>query len=610
VSTNEVREDLLNLDPVEGGDTIYKPFNIQPIATVTEGIGNFVRGLFGDSDKKQSGVITMKTKAVGKDFDFGAPIRPRDTERAFIRKLNKELKHDIKNLIVTMLNQKQDGKKDTVTTGIKEETRVARWKTFMEHTNLYSQILKKIVQDLSKDQQKKVLQKLERRRVLIGDNKLDNAESIGFDLKAETSRWNNKIRPFIAKVIEERGNEELRELPLKAQNRLDMGREEVIDFLKNELGEKFVKEINQVTRDALIESIEAGLKAGEDYTELSNRVADIYGDLRGYRASRIGRTEVLRALNFGSMEAYRQSGVVEQKEWLATPDDRVRPSHAEADGQRVGLDEKFDVGGHKLNQPLDPNAPASETIHCRCTTIPITVYQQEIYDTIGEKTKEMKVEKVMNEVMQKIKEKKQQQKEIEQKVVDEQAKHISRASDKVKQKVWEEVYQEVKDSIKQRKQRLETKADEELMERESLVREEIRQAEKEIQKIKNKENHTRDELRRLEDIKLQQRAALNDELDNYKREQKKQTDKKVRQYRKKTIGQVKELQKKFDNKKKQVNQIDKKIKNKEKILDKAKQKANDIIEEAKNTAQKYRKGALDQFKILRDKVENVIKKDD
>ncbi|GAF85937.1 unnamed protein product, partial [marine sediment metagenome] len=62
----------------------------------------------------------------------------------------------------------------------------------------------------------------------------------------------------------------------------------------------------------------------------------------------------------GSYQAYKQSGVVERKQWLATMDDRVRDEHAAMNGEKVGLDESFSNG---LMFPGEPN--------CRCTVLPV-----------------------------------------------------------------------------------------------------------------------------------------------------------------------------------------------------------------------------------------------
>lgn len=92
------------------------------------------------------------------------------------------------------------------------------------------------------------------------------------------------------------------------------------------------------------------------------------------RAETIARTESLRAVHQGANEMYRQAldaghiqdGEVERV-WNATLDSRTRDSHAEMDGQRVGMNEPFTTGdGYSIMYPGDPSAPGSETINCRC----------------------------------------------------------------------------------------------------------------------------------------------------------------------------------------------------------------------------------------------------
>ena len=55
-----------------------------------------------------------------------------------------------------------------------------------------------------------------------------------------------------------------------------------------------------------------------------------------------------------------------EKVWIATNDEKTRPSHVEAHGQRVPLDALFAVGTDDLEYPGDPNGSAEEIINCRC----------------------------------------------------------------------------------------------------------------------------------------------------------------------------------------------------------------------------------------------------
>lgn len=131
---------------------------------------------------------------------------------------------------------------------------------------------------------------------------------------------------------------------------------------------KFADRVNTTTRKSLREALSEGVRAGESVPQLSKRVQELFKSRRGWETERIARTEVLSASNHASMESYRQSGVVEKKEWLATPDERTRPNHWAINGEVVGLNERFSNG---LRYPGDMMGSPEDIINCRCTTIPV-----------------------------------------------------------------------------------------------------------------------------------------------------------------------------------------------------------------------------------------------
>jgi hypothetical protein len=122
------------------------------------------------------------------------------------------------------------------------------------------------------------------------------------------------------------------------------------------------------------------IKEGKPLTAAQiDKIAGSYSDRLLYRrAEDIARTEVARAQIAGQREAMQQlldGSKVRSVEyvWEDTGDGKTRPTHAEADGQRITHGETFTVGGYQMLGPGDSSlgAPASETVNCRCWSRPV-----------------------------------------------------------------------------------------------------------------------------------------------------------------------------------------------------------------------------------------------
>jgi HK97 family phage portal protein len=191
-------------------------------------------------------------------------------------------------------------------------------------------------------------------------------------VRPETIRAATSV--LLARIVEQRGNQALEFLGF--QPNFDVQNPRVLTFLDQYSTNRIRDLINQTTRDQLRVSLVEGVGAGESIAQLSDRVSEVFSAAKGPRAETIARTEVIRASNWGQHEAWEQTGVIQQQEWISTPDERTRGNdprdefdHVNVDGQIRDLDAPFLVSGQMLRFPGDDslNASAGNVINCRCT---------------------------------------------------------------------------------------------------------------------------------------------------------------------------------------------------------------------------------------------------
>jgi uncharacterized protein with gpF-like domain len=163
----------------------------------------------------------------------------------------------------------------------------------------------------------------------------------------------------------------------KLRLRLPPATQDAIDqFLDETMGKPWWDEMNAAVRDNLAAALQAGLDAGENLTQLADRVQTALDDAGQVSATRTARTESTGALQAGA-EFQRQElareGLVTGKEWLVVSDEATRESHLAAHGQRVNAGAKFDIGGEPASYPGDTSLSPENRLHCRCTVASITV---------------------------------------------------------------------------------------------------------------------------------------------------------------------------------------------------------------------------------------------
>lgn len=137
-----------------------------------------------------------------------------------------------------------------------------------------------------------------------------------------------------------------------------------LQYVASEAIRRRITAIAETTRSQIIKAVAKGYEDGLGQMGVASYIRDLVPSFSTARAGLIARTETHGAANFGANEAAKQTGLPLKREWISAEDSRTRRSHDAANGQVVGPDEPFIVGGARLMYPGDPSGPADEVINC------------------------------------------------------------------------------------------------------------------------------------------------------------------------------------------------------------------------------------------------------
>jgi len=180
---------------------------------------------------------------------------------------------------------------------------------------------------------------------------------------AMAKEWRTAMDVFGNRILD--ANEKRNRGMILKQTQKDTFDQAVNDYIRQWTGTK-VTQVSQTTVNQVRQLISRGEKEGLGTEAIGREIRKSIPGIASYRAATIARTETHTASNIGAMAAAQATGLNLRKEWLAAEDDRTREDHADADGQIVGLNEPFTVGGVQMMEPGDPSAPPEQTINCRC----------------------------------------------------------------------------------------------------------------------------------------------------------------------------------------------------------------------------------------------------
>ncbi len=271
------------------------------------------------------------------------------------------------------------------------------WRIFgsVEHASEYKRLQQRLDGDVTamqmivkrqfQRQQNEINAKLRKGKIINGagvtEKALPTPEEL-FDMEEEIRSFIDAFHDVIFKAAEKVGQAELAGLGIGGI--FDITRPEVQTAIGRILTAVATK-TNDTTYSNLTGILTQAEKDGVGLQEVMRRISDYWtgpkdadgnliaeGRKGNYSTERIARTTMTGASNEGSLRAWIQSEVVEEKEWLsALIPNRTRDTHAQAHGQRVGLLEMFTVGGYKLIEPGDPDGPPGEIVSCLCVMLAV-----------------------------------------------------------------------------------------------------------------------------------------------------------------------------------------------------------------------------------------------
>jgi HK97 family phage portal protein len=310
ITRNEIREQL-NLEPIDGGDSLFTPLGFQPIDT--------------------------------------PPAPPEDESEKIFRG-----RHNLLAKFKMVEGMADDVLKSVKAKRKKKESLLKDATIRLQYENFVNKKIDKRAEKFKKAVEAETVR--QKKRVMGTLGKSIKALPISFNKKKENQIFSELALPFMVDAATESG-----------QDALDLlGTGETFEYtatLEKKLKDRtklFASSVNDTTLDKLSRTLAEGIEAGEGIAELSARITEVYEEFPTYRSDLIARTESTAVNNEGFEEAYRQSDVVKGQEWITAHDNLVRPEHEAMDGEVAKVGEDFSNG---LPYPQEPN--------CRCVIAPI-----------------------------------------------------------------------------------------------------------------------------------------------------------------------------------------------------------------------------------------------
>ena len=344
---NEARK-IAGLAPVNAIDDIWKP---SPVASL---FGQPPDGMNAQGDQSM-----MTNGNAGKNLIDEDRIVNRVRQLVAVPVAPEGAKSEYQPVVVN--NYFNQTKEESL-----PDARELSWKRFDERLVRQEGLFAKTMQNFFDKQASRILDKFDElypEEKAIKDVK-PNTEDFIFDVILENGKLKGSIGNRFRIII--RAAALTASQDLEAAIDFELNNPRVGDFLQTK--DILISGINDSTKEQIRQRVINAVNEGWSPQQLRDEITNLFDDISQGRAMTIARTETAGAYNFGTKEAWRQSGVVSGNEWITARDERVRPTHQALDKEVRGLDEPFSNG---LMYPGQPGGAAEEVINCRCSLLSV-----------------------------------------------------------------------------------------------------------------------------------------------------------------------------------------------------------------------------------------------
>jgi len=226
---------------------------------------------------------------------------------------------------------------------LRSDIRAEQWRSVDKKKRREAAITKPEIESYFDDIERIVLKNLREKKIRA----IDEAFTTPFDLDEALIKWNEKLTPEIKRMLRN-----------GFQNVMTQAGLTGLDF---SMDSPFAKSIfdsvlqRQITVPSTISNqigdiVRQGIKDGKSNRDISGLIRGYFTDTAPGKVETITNGLSTTAWESGQYVAYHEAGI-DSQEWLSSRDHAVRESHFQADGQVVGINERFKIGKAELRFP-------------------------------------------------------------------------------------------------------------------------------------------------------------------------------------------------------------------------------------------------------------------